>query len=69
MPKKIPQIEKKVSAARKKNRLMDMLPFVEKPSRNRYGNKNGESKKELIASDLFSIFTADVIKQDVIFTR
>ena len=48
---------------------MDMLPFEEKPSRNRYGNKNGESKKELIASDLFSIFTADVIKQDVIFTR
>ena len=38
------------------------------PSRNKYKNKD-KNENELAASDLFSHFTADIIKEDVIFTR
>ena len=52
----------------KKNRLDDIIPFQEMPSRNRYKNKD-KNESGLAASDLFSHFTADIIKEDVIFTR
>jgi hypothetical protein len=55
-------------ASIKKNRLDDIIPFPEMPSRNKYKNKD-KDENELAASDLFSHFTADIIKQDVIFIR
>jgi len=53
-------------------RISEILPFSEKPSldRNLDGAKRTEPKPDgLQASELFSIFTADIIKQDIIFTR
>ena len=52
----------------KKNSLIDIKPFTERPSRNKYavGNKNND---ELAAAELFSFFTADIIKKNIIFTR
>jgi hypothetical protein len=42
-----------------------MKPFTERPSEDR-----NESKKERLgAADLFSLFTADIIREEVVFTR
>jgi hypothetical protein len=41
-----------------------ILPFKEKPS-----DKIKETKDKMDASDLFAIFTADIIKKDVEFIR
>ena len=59
-------------------RIQDgILPFCEKPS-DKLGNKgncdkdNKDSKpfeKRITAVELFSHFTADIIKKEVIFTR
>jgi hypothetical protein len=38
--------------------------FPEKPSEEKMGKK-----KKLEAADLFSLFTANIIKEDVVFTR
>ena len=46
----------------------EILPFPEKPSTNQFGNDNSKYNA-LKATDLFSKFTADIIKQNVIFTR
>lgn len=46
-----------------------IVPFAEKPSEKKYDSTGEENKKGLAASDLFSIFTADIIRQDVVFTR
>ena len=50
--------------------LDDISPFTEKPSCND-GNKEETSHipKRITANDLFSLFTANVIKEKVIFTR
>lgn len=48
-------------------KLNSILPFTEKPS-----IEHGEQKQEtdkLAASDLFSLFTADIIREQVVFTR
>ena len=68
MAKKLQHTEKKMPASIKKNRLNDIIPFPEMPSRNKYKSKD-KNENELAASDLFSHFTADIIKEDVIFTR
>ena len=68
MIKKAHHKEKKIPAF-PKHRLTDILPFTESPSRNRYQSNATKNKKELAASDLFSMFTANIIKEDVIFTR
>jgi hypothetical protein len=53
-------------------RLNAILPFPEKPSHTieqiAAESKDG-STKQLEASDLFSMFTADIIKKEVTFTR
>lgn len=43
----------------------DTLPFTEKPS----DEPSPEQKNILEASDLFSHFTANIIKEEVIFVR
>ena len=68
MSKKLQHTEKKLPESIKKNRWDDLIPFPEMPSSNKYDNKD-RNENELAASDLFSHFTADIIKEDVIFTR
>lgn len=48
-----------------------ILPFTETPSNSQYTNdeKDENSKNEMKASDLFSLFTADIIKEEIVFTR
>ncbi|MDQ6890388.1 MAG: hypothetical protein M3Z56_08955 [Bacteroidota bacterium] len=50
-----------------------IFPFTEKPSYNHFehflGKPDGKRKDEMEACDLFSLFTADIIKEEVIFTR
>ena len=42
-----------------------IVPFKEKPS----DVSNKEKKSEMDASELFSFFTADIIKEDIEFVR
>jgi hypothetical protein len=50
--------------------LDDISPFTERPSCNEAGNEENEIiPKRIPANDLFSLFTANVIKERVIFTR
>jgi hypothetical protein len=44
-----------------------ILPFTERPSED--GILKNKEKSSLDAFGLFSLFTADIIKEDVIFTR
>ena len=47
-----------------------ILPFTEKPSDKHLSEVHDNSNKEDInATELFSLFTADIIKEEVIFTR
>ena len=60
----------KKSLTPKLNFTEGILPFAEKPSSNTYlGKKEEIGKNDIQASDLFSYFTADIIKEEVIFTR
>jgi len=44
--------------------------FVEKPSSGYFGLDSAEHQNDnLKAHDLFSLFTADIIKQEIIFIR
>jgi len=43
-----------------------IVPFKEKPSDNLYKE---EKKSEMDGSELFSFFTADIIKEDIEFVR
>ncbi|MEO7044586.1 MAG: hypothetical protein ABI091_04715 [Ferruginibacter sp.] len=45
-----------------------ILPFTETPSSQQYDDHT-KGDDEMRASDLFSLFTADVIKSDIIFSR
>ncbi|HEX6191380.1 MAG TPA: hypothetical protein VFZ42_03410 [Chitinophagaceae bacterium] len=49
-------------------KLNSIKPFMERPSTDRILEEQ-EKKNELCAADLFSLFTADIIKEKVIFTR
>lgn len=68
MRKKIIQKETKLVSILKHVKQNGFLPFTEKPSVERDFEKE-EEKDSLNASDLFSIFTANIIKEEVIFTR
>lgn len=61
--KKIIKRSKLVKALRKL-KSDAILPFKEKPSDEINGKKN-----EMEATELFSLFTADIIKEDVEFVR
>ena len=44
-------------------------PFKERPSLDQEPNEEDKDESKLGASDLFSLFTADIIKEKVAFTR
>jgi hypothetical protein len=67
MRNQVKQIEEKVVALVKKTRLGEILPFAEKPSVS--PEQKDPSQNQLEASELFSLFTANIIKEDVVFTR
>jgi hypothetical protein len=48
-----------------------IFAFVEKPSLNcpQKKEETGNIEAEINASELFSLFTADIIKEKIIFTR
>jgi len=49
-----------------------ILPFTEHPSDNTYGNEGTKTEtpsESKSAVDLFSLFTADIIRKDVVFFR
>ena len=48
----------------RKVKIDAILPFKEKPSDELEGKKN-----EMEATELFSLFTADIIKKDIEFVR
>jgi len=48
--------------------LDGILPFTEKPS-NQYSNEKEHPMNEIQASELFSYFTANIIKEEVVFVR
>ena len=55
-------------------KLNTILPFQERPSIESASTLKEEmgkedSKKPLAAAELFSLFTADIIKEDAVFTR
>lgn len=66
-------IQKKSSLIRKVKsvRINEIVPFREQPmvEHIQQENKSVENDGQLHASQLFSLFTADIIKQNVIFTR
>jgi hypothetical protein len=59
----------KKSLTPKLNFTDGVLPFTEKPSNTYLEQKEETGKNDIQASDLFSYFTADIIKEEVIFTR
>jgi hypothetical protein len=70
MRKRIKSIEKKLTLLLQKCRLNDILvPFQEKPCEDTFPINKEEKKENLGAADLFSRFTADIIKEDIVFTR
>ena len=56
----------KLAKALRKNKIDSIVPFKEKPSD--VLNKD-QKNNEMEASELFSLFTADIIKKDVDFVR
>lgn len=46
-----------------------VVPFTEKPANDYFTEKKENGKGEIKASDLFSFFTADIIKEETVFTR
>ena len=65
--KKIPAKKHKTRVATARVRREETLPFPETPPGNHYDDQ--VSNNALHAEDLFSRFTADIIKEDVTFTR
>lgn len=43
--------------------------FHERPCEGKYLSDDSENNDEISANQLFSIFTADIIKEEVLFTR
>ena len=54
----------KVVKMLRKLKIDAILPFKEKPS-----DEIKDKKNEMEASELFSLFTADIIKEDIQFVR
>ncbi len=52
-----------------RTRREETLPFPEQPSYDQVPGDSGSPKNDAKASELFSRFTADIIKKDVVFTR
>jgi hypothetical protein len=56
-----------LSSILKRAKKDNILPFTETPSEER--TSPGRDKNPVDAVSLFSLFTADIIKEEVIFTR
>jgi hypothetical protein len=73
MRKKLQQQATRITTLVKKVRRDSIQIFKETPSDEQILSSDSKFKKESAyhptASDLFSMFTADIIKQDVTFTR
>jgi hypothetical protein len=67
MRKRASQVMKKSSSLLKNGKANGIHPFSERPGEEKFGNKN--KKGHISASELFSLFTADIIKEDITFTR
>jgi len=60
------KLHKQIKSARR----TQIIAFSEKPAESQAEtSKNNNEKKELSASALFSIFTANIIKEEKVFTR
>jgi len=46
-----------------------IMPFTERPSEDNSSEGAGKSKEKMHASELFSQFTANIIKEEKIFVR
>ena len=46
----------------------EVIPFTQTPSEGQFDDHQN-IKNELRASDLFSFFTANIIKEEIVFTR
>ena len=68
MPKSVPPIAKKNKHSISRTRLEETRPFPEQPAYHKYPGDSG-ARGDSRASDLFARFTADIIKEDVLFTR
>ncbi|MET0392434.1 MAG: hypothetical protein ABW019_04800 [Chitinophagaceae bacterium] len=66
MRKMITEINLALDAAQES--INAVLSFTEKPSDER-ASDSGEEEGALTASELFAFFTADIIRQDVVFVR
>ena len=67
MKKMIPQNLKTIKNSMRS--IEAILPFTEKPSNAHFAQKQKVSNDEIEACDLFSLFTANIIKEEVVFTR
>jgi hypothetical protein len=47
----------------------ETVPFTQKPAENQFVDPASKAKDDLSGPELFSLFTADIIKKDVTFTR
>lgn len=63
IPQKLKTIKNSMSS------VEAILPFTEKPSNAHFSQKEKVSDEEIGANDLFSLFTANIIKEEVVFTR
>ena len=67
MPKKLKSVKQPI-ASLTRNSPGGILPFVERPSEER--SQGGSTSRDgLEASELFSLFTANIIKEQKLFTR
>ena len=63
------QLEKEASNQVTNPRISDSVAFSEYPPIGSYSTNEKERKNELAASDLFSHFTANIIREETVFTR
>jgi len=68
MRKSIASLKQRLRALVRKTKS-GIMPYTEKPSEDTSLDNKGKSKDKLHASDLFSQFTANVIKEEKIFVR
>lgn len=72
MRKNIRKSAQKIASLVKHVKLNTILPFTEKPSSETELDANNHAAprdNNIAASELFSLFTANIIKEEVVFTR
>lgn len=67
MSKKVNPLEKKITSRPDRTRSRDSLSFKDKTATQTPDSTRGNSSLE--ASDLFSFFTANIIREEKVFTR